>query len=108
MTYPSGGFTNNWGPGALASSFSYYPPVGSGVPAAAANVAPPSLSPPSSDPSGELITEYYLNNVLLINSAQQGVTVSNVAVKLAGVDPAAVQQNNWYSGSYGMAGNKFS
>lgn len=93
MTWPNGAgvSTNQWGP---------WEPVPSvGPPPPAENVAQTNPSAPSSDPSGMLITQYYLSEVLAIDEAQQGAVVSNVAVRLAGVDPAQIAQNNWYAGN---------
>jgi len=70
------------------------------------------LSPPSSDPSGELITQYYLSEVLAIGEAQQGTNaISNVAqitASFAGIAASQLQVFNFAAGADGTVGNKFS
>lgn len=93
MTWPNGVgvSTNQWGPWQSAPA--------DGPPPPAANVAQTNPSAPSSDPSGMLVTQYFLSEVLAIDEAQQGTAASNVAVTLAGVNPAQIAQNNWYAGN---------
>ena len=94
MTWPAGSgvSVNQWGP--------WEPVPANGPPPAAENVAQPTPSPATWNANaGETSTKYYLDSVLNVDSAQQGVASSNVAVTLAGVDPKQIAQNNWYTGN---------
>jgi hypothetical protein len=92
--------------------------------AGSGQVGNPSLQIPPQSPSGsvtnesatwnynagETSTQYYLDSVLNIDAVQQGTPALNAIsqVVLAGVAAGNLQVNNWYAGSYGTTGNKFS
>jgi hypothetical protein len=84
------------------SSISYPPPLGDGVPAPAANVpesdpnAPPDVvvpgNPPTSIVSGLSSTERMLQNVLGVDSPQEGLPAQNAVVSIsAGLPSSALQ-----------------
>jgi hypothetical protein len=99
MTYPSGGFTNNWGPASPASSFSYPPPVGSGVPAPAANVAQTVPSPSTWEfTNNEMAASYFTSN--MVSAAHDGVAFGSgdepsPALNLSETTPAAPSGSNY-------------
>jgi hypothetical protein len=94
--------------------------------AGSGQVGNPSLQIPPQSPSGSVTgqaatwnfahgegsTQYYLDNVLNVDSAQQGANaVSNllsITSSFAGIPAAQLQVNNFTAGSYGTTGNKFS
>jgi hypothetical protein len=60
--------------------------------------------------NSETSTQYYLDVVLNVDEAQQGVpAISNVAaITIAGTPQGQLAVNNFTAGSYGTVGNKFS
>ena len=52
-------------------------------------------------------TQTYLTE-LEVEGPQQGTDAQTVQPEINGVDPRAIQWNNWNSGSVGSRGNKFS
>ena len=53
-------------------------------------------------------TNEFLENVIAVDSEQEGLPAQTVQPSIAGVANTALQWNNWTSGSVGVTGSKFS
>jgi hypothetical protein len=103
MTYPSAGFSNNWG--FYDPTVSYQPPLGSGVPPATGAITVPqspsgaisSEAPPFQYSTGIMVTESFLTDVLGVDSDQEGLPALTAPVSLSGLAPVQIQQNSWQS-----------
>jgi hypothetical protein len=79
MTYPASGSQNQWGFYTPASTYSYQPPTGTGVPPATGTLTPPQSS--SGSVTGESATSNYLTGETstenfvseMIGAAEEGV-----------------------------------
>jgi hypothetical protein len=110
---------NSWGPFTTSAA-------GDITPTYAPTATPSKPATPPQSPSGsvtgqaatwnytntETSTHYFLDNVLNVDSAQQGTNaISNllsITSSFAGIDPKTIAVNNYAAGSYGTTGNKFS
>jgi hypothetical protein len=84
---------------------SYPPPLGTGVPAPASNVpesvpsAPPDTvivnAVPVASVSGLSSTQFMLENVLQVDSPQQGLPAQNAVVSITNLPASALQAFRW-------------
>jgi len=104
MTWPNGSAltgSNQWGPYGPDNSDGQLP-LGN----IAENVAETVPSPPTFNAAnGISSTQEYLEKVIAVDSAQQGAPALNAAPVLAGT--TGIMVNNWYAGTVGTVGNKF-
>jgi hypothetical protein len=79
----------------MSTIISYPPPLGTGVPAPAANVPEINPAPPTfNSAAGESSTQVYLSSTLP-ESAQQGQPQVNAPVSIGNISAASLQTFKW-------------
>jgi len=110
---------NQWGPYTSASSDDDLPEYSpSATPQPTGDLDPPqspsgtisSEAPPFQFSTSQMVTESFLTDVLMVESDQQGAPALTNSTQqvISGVAATALQVLNFYGGSVGVSGSKFS